>query len=120
MRCIIVQEIQHINKTGVVFPSIVLSALLAAAQVSATDRYVATNGVAPNDGSKWSWAYTNVQDALTAATNGDTIYLAGQTFYLTNQLVWAANTNVAIRGGFDIKNMLARLAGQAEEPPKQS
>lgn len=35
----------------------VLAALLVAGQAMATDRYVATNGVAPNDGSTWSLAY---------------------------------------------------------------
>jgi hypothetical protein len=74
-----------------------------AAQVLATDRYVATTG---NDGahSAWSSAYTNVQDALNASGNGDTIYVAGHTFILTNQLVWAARTNVAIRGGYAATN----------------
>lgn len=83
-----------------------LVALLIAEPVMATDRYVASNGVAPNDGSKWSWAYTNVQDALNACANGDTIYVAGHTFVLTNQLVWAARTNVAIRGGYAATNDL--------------
>jgi hypothetical protein len=80
-----------------------LSSLWGAGHVAATDRYVATNG---NDGahSAWSSAYTNIQDALTAAGNGDTIYLAGHTFVLTNQLVWAARTNVAIRGGYAATN----------------
>jgi hypothetical protein len=76
---------------------------MLAGVASAADLYVATNG---NDSthSSWSTAYTNVQDALNAAGNGDTIYLAGHSFALTNQLVWTGKTNVAIRGGYAATN----------------
>ncbi len=74
-----------------------MSATLAAA----ADIYVATNGAAPNDGTSWAAAYTNIQVALDAATNGaDTIYLAGQTFVVTDQLVWT-NDGVTVRGGYE-------------------
>lgn len=71
---------------------------------SAIDIYVATNGN-NGGGTNWSTAYTNVFDALSMATNGDNLYLAGSnTFYLTNQLAWANNTNVTIRGGYAATN----------------
>lgn len=67
-------------------------------------RYVATNGGAPNDGNLWSTAFTNLQDALNAAGKDDTIYLAGQTFALTNAIVWVAKTNISILGGYAATN----------------
>jgi fibronectin-binding autotransporter adhesin len=82
----------------------VLVALRVAGPVSAGDRYVAPNGVAPNDGSKWSLAFTNIQDALNVAAPGETIYLAGQTFFLTNQIIWTGTTHVTIRGGYAATN----------------
>ncbi len=77
--------------------------VLSGGNLGATDRYVATNG-ANGGATSWTTAYTNLQDALTAAVNGDHIYLAGHTFFLTNQLIWAANTNVTIRGGYAATN----------------
>lgn len=68
------------------------------------DLYVATNGANTGSRTNWSTAYTNIQDALLNVTNGGTIYLAGHTFYLTNQLVWANNANVAIWGGYAATN----------------
>lgn len=80
--------------------------LLAAGRGFAADYYVATNGSDTGTHDRWSYAYTNIQDALNTATNGDTIYLAGHTFALTTQLVWSARTNVTIRGGFAASNDL--------------
>jgi hypothetical protein len=65
---------------------------------------VATNG---NDSthSSWSTAYTNVQDALNAARSNDTVYLAGHTFRITNQLSWTGIASyVTIRGGYAATN----------------
>ena len=67
--------------------------------------YVATNGASPWDGSSWARAFTNVQQALDAATDGDRIYIAGHTFssnttvQLNSQLVWT-NKTLTILGGF--------------------
>jgi hypothetical protein len=69
----------------------------------AADLYVATDG-SNTTHSSWSTAYTNVQDALNAATNGDTIYVAGHTFALTDQLLWAGKTNMTVRGGYAATN----------------
>ncbi len=68
---------------------------------SATTWYVATNGNG-SAGTNWTTAYENIQTALDAAGNGDTIYLAGHTFYITNQLNWtnSAVTNLSILGGY--------------------
>ncbi len=66
--------------------------------------YVATNATpaAPHD--TWATAFTNVQDALDwAASSGgttNTIFLAGQTFWLTNQIVWTT-AGLTIRGGYE-------------------
>jgi len=67
--------------------------------------YVATNGVSPWDGSSWGKAFTNLQQALTIALDGDTIYIAGHTFsnntavQLQSQLVWT-NKGLTILGGY--------------------
>jgi hypothetical protein len=84
--------------------ALILVPLTAAGPAGASLWYVATNGSAPNDGTKWSTAYTNVQAALDAAVAGATICLAGQTFPLTTQLTWSGKTNVAIRGAYSATN----------------
>ncbi|MDD5708249.1 MAG: DUF1565 domain-containing protein, partial [Kiritimatiellae bacterium] len=66
----------------------------------AADYYVATTGSGA-DGKSWATAFTNIQTALDASTNnGDTIYLAGRTFTITNQLVWT-NSGVTLQGGYE-------------------
>jgi hypothetical protein len=64
------------------------------------DWYVATDAQHTFDGQTWATAFTNVQHALDAAVSNDTILLAGQTFWLTNQLVWT-NAGVTVRGGYE-------------------
>jgi hypothetical protein len=83
---------------------VLLTGLMLAGVASAADLYVATNG---NDSthSSWSTAYTNVQDALHAATSGDRIYVAGHTFSVTNSLSWTGVASfVTIRGGYAATN----------------
>ncbi len=64
--------------------------------------YVATNATHTFSGTSWSTAFTNIQEALDAAQPDDTIYLAGHTFALTTQLVWAAGKdNIKLLGGYE-------------------
>lgn len=73
---------------------------------AAVARYVATNGNNSTHDS-WSTAYTNVQDALNAAGEGDTIYLAGHTFPLgATNLIWT-RPGIALLGGYAATNNLS-------------
>lgn len=67
---------------------------------AANSIYVLTSATDTYDGTSWAKAYTNIQEALAVASNGDTIYVAGQTFILTNQLVWT-KSGVSVRGGYE-------------------
>ncbi len=78
----------------------VLLGSLSTTQAAAADIYVATNGTAPNDGSSWAAAYTNIQSALNAASNGDTIHLAGHRFVVTQELIWTSD-GISVRGGYE-------------------
>ena len=80
-----------------------LPAMISPAHGEPRSWYVATNG---NDltGASWETAYTNIQRAFDEAADGDTICLAGHTFLLTNQLVWASNATVTVRGGYAATN----------------
>jgi len=60
--------------------------------------YVAANG-SGYPGTSWGDAFTNVQDALNFAIGSNTIFLAGQTFDLDNELIWASLDNVQMIGG---------------------
>ncbi len=64
--------------------------------------YVATNGNS-NAGDRWSTAFTNIQDALDVAVDGDTVYLAGHAFTLTNEIVWTSSY-VTVMGGYAATN----------------
>lgn len=72
-------------------------------QASARDWYVATNGN-NSAGTNWDNAYTDIQWVLNNVGDEDTIYLAGQTFALTDQLVWTATEDVTISGGYAATN----------------
>jgi predicted outer membrane repeat protein len=50
-------------------------------------------------GDDWTTAYTNLQAALDAAAEGDTIHVAGETFPIAAQLVWT-NAGVSLLGGY--------------------
>jgi hypothetical protein len=66
--------------------------------------YVALSG-SGGDGLSWANAKTNVQHAIDAASDGDTIYLKGETFTLrgpnpsTGKLVWSGK-GLTIDGGY--------------------
>jgi hypothetical protein len=88
--------------------------LLGGFAAQATERYVATNATSTYDGSDWSKAYTNIQAALNAAGNGDTIYLAGHTFRLSTQVVWTTS-GVTMRGGYAATNATDKPGPQNAE-----
>jgi hypothetical protein len=77
--------------------------LLFATSAYSADWYVATNADGTTGGD-WSHAYTNIQQALTDAGDNDNIYLAGHTFLITNQLIWADCKNVHISGSYAATN----------------
>ena len=65
--------------------------------------YVATSGSGA-DGLSWATAYTSVQTAIDAASDGDTIYVKGETFTLPanhslGRLYWAGKT-LTVEGGY--------------------
>jgi len=66
---------------------------------SATDRYVATNGL-NTAGTNWATAFRTVQQGLDAAVGGETVFVAGHTFNLTNEIAWT-KSYVAVRGGYE-------------------
>ena len=86
--------------------------MLAVAPTSAPAAYlyVATNGT-DTAHNNWTTAYTNIQSALAAVANGDTIYVAGHTFSTTSQVAWTSQANVSICGG-DAATNDAALPGE--------
>ena len=56
-------------------------AIFIAWSAPAATRFVDLSGVAPNDGTAWATAYTNLQDALAVASSGDQIWVAQGTYY---------------------------------------
>lgn len=67
--------------------------------------YVATNSVPGAPYNAWSNAYPDLQAALNAATNNDTLYVAGHTWTITNSLNWTGVASyVSIRGGYAATN----------------
>jgi hypothetical protein len=67
------------------------------------DCYVATNG-SDSGGGAWSSAYTNIQEAIDASGNSETIYVAGHTFFLTNQISVINFNDLTIKGGYAAAN----------------
>ncbi len=75
----------------------VLSAGLAAA---ATTRYVALSGDG-SDGASWGTAFTDIQSAINASDDGDTILIKAGQYDTTAQLVIGTGTNLTLRGGYE-------------------
>jgi len=65
-----------------------LAGLFAFAPAWAADRYVTPPGVGTNNYpyTNWADAATNIQWAVNAATNGDTVWVTNGTYMLTNQI----------------------------------
>jgi hypothetical protein len=61
--------------------------------------YVSTNGD-NSAGTNWTTAFTTLSNAMTYVQNYDTVYLAGQTFNITNQVVLSGRVGVSIVGGY--------------------
>ncbi len=79
-----------------------LAALLVVAAGSpAAEYYVAANGT--GNGTSWTDALPGVQAALDAATNGDSVYIKGGVYSITNQLAWT-NSGVTILGAYEGTN----------------
>jgi len=79
---------------------------LLAGLTQAANLYVASSGDNSNDGT-WGGAFTTLQAAIDAATDGDTIYIKGETFTLsgpnpaTGLLYWGpGKNNLTIEGGY--------------------
>ena len=69
-------------------------------QTWAADLYVSPTG-SQAGGGNWSTAYTNLQDALQAASSTTTIHMAGGVYSLTNQITWTSSlSGVTVRGGY--------------------
>ncbi len=92
------------RSTTVWAASLLLAMVATGAWADGNFYYVSTNG---NDttGADWDNAFTEVQTALNEASDGDTIYVAGQTFELFAQSAptWT-NANLTMIGGFAATN----------------
>ncbi len=74
--------------------------LIAGLAAGATTRYVALSGDG-SDGSNWAAAYTNIQSAINASDDGDTILIKAGQYDTTAQLVIGTGTNLTLRGGYE-------------------
>ncbi|GAB5417526.1 MAG: hypothetical protein Crog4KO_07980 [Crocinitomicaceae bacterium] len=61
--------------------------------------YVNVNATGNNDGTSWTDAYTDVQDAMTEACDNDTIWVAQGTYF--GNYTWPDGKDLVILGGFD-------------------
>ncbi len=79
---------------------IVAVVMISIQTASAGDIYVSAAGD-NSTGAGWATAYAEIQVALDAATNGDTIHVAGETFQLTTPLAWTNASGVTLKGGYE-------------------
>lgn len=60
------------------------------------DRYVATNGPQTAPFTTWATAASNMQTAISAATNGETVWVSNGYYRITNQV--AVSNRITVRG----------------------
>ena len=89
----------HVSRRSIVLVCAVAALAGLTTPASATDRYVATNGL-NTAGTNWTTAFRTVQQGLDAAVGGETIHVAGHTFNLTNEITWTKSF-VTMRGGYE-------------------
>ncbi len=106
------KTMQRINHIVIIF-ALITFAPLAGAQ--ATEWYVTTNGNDSADGLSWETAFETIQNALDHAGTDDTIYLAGQTFSISNQIVWTT-PGITIRGGYEAPDTNPESLPGAHDP----
>ncbi|HSM72203.1 MAG TPA: choice-of-anchor Q domain-containing protein, partial [Anaerolineales bacterium] len=72
--------------------------------------YVKWDATGANNGSSWTDAYTNLQDALSAASVGDEIWVATGTYYPTSNIFYPSpGTDRTV--SFELKNGVAIYGG---------
>ena len=82
------------------FFAVLFGFLLTGAASAGTYYYVSTTGDG-TDGSSWATAYTTIQPALTQATNGDTVCIAGGKTFTNSQELVFNNSGVSVIGGYE-------------------
>lgn len=78
--------------------AIAAAIVVLSAGVSLADRFVSTNGASQNGYSNWVNAATNLQAAVSVATNGETVWLSNGTFAVTGQI--PVTNAIRIKGFF--------------------
>jgi hypothetical protein len=82
--------------------------LIAATWAQAADRYVSTNGLHSNGFTNWTYAATNIQDAINTAAAGETVWVTNGTYVCqapvdavangsTSKTMVAINTSIKLR-----------------------
>lgn len=93
----------RIVQLSIIFASTLCLTLLIGAPVSA-QIYVDTAATGANDGSSWTDAFTDLQDALAVATSGDDIWVAAGTYKPTQTndrlATFQLKNGVGLYGGF--------------------
>ena len=98
---------------AITYSSTILSSNLAGKAWSQTNSFQLVSGsmpwfVSPDGdntvGGSWDSALTNLNSVFNRLEAGDTLYLSGQTFSLTNELDWST-TNLTVRGGYAATNL---------------
>jgi hypothetical protein len=81
-----------------------LDVFIARLNLTPQVHYVKWNATGANDGSSWADAYTDLQSALAAASNGDEIWVAAGTYKPTptidRSISFVLKNGVAVYGGF--------------------